>query len=144
MILTGGEYNSTPTAITSGNSSPLQVDTRGRLLAVNSLRASKGKTLTTITTTTTTTVVAAGGVNNFQDVYAIIVTNTSATAISVTFNDGTSNAMVLYAPAGDTRGFTVTADSAIPQAASNTAWTATLSGAASSIYITMLYVTNVA
>jgi hypothetical protein len=119
------------------------VDTRGRLLAVSCLRASRGKQLTAITTNTATTVVTAGGVNNFQDVYAIVVTNTSATSVTVTFNDGTSNVMVLAAPAGDTRGFTVPVDSAISQTASNTAWTATVSSAVTSINITMLFVTNV-
>jgi len=50
--------------------------------------------------------------------------------------------MTLSAPAGDTRGFTVTADSAVPQAATNLAWTATVSSAVSSVLITVLYVTN--
>jgi hypothetical protein len=147
MILTGGEYNTTPTAITSGNSSPLQVDTRGRLLSVNSLRANKGVQYTTIATATETTVVTAGTAGVFQDVYAIVVTNTSATATFVDFRDSTAGTirLSLAAPAGDTRGFTVTADSAMVQATAANNWTATVSGGAvSTIEITMLFVSNVA
>jgi len=142
LILTGAEYNSAPTAIVSGNTSPLMMDTRGQLRVTNSLRASKGYQYSTITVATAQTIVTAGGANNFRDVYSIVITNTSATSVTVLINDGTNNVMTLSAPAGDTRGFTVTADSAVPQAATNLAWTATVSSAVSSVLITVLYVTN--
>jgi hypothetical protein len=50
--------------------------------------------------------------------------------------------MTLAAPAGDSRGFTVPVDSAMVQAAAANNWTATLSGAATSIEISMLYTQN--
>jgi hypothetical protein len=146
MLVFGGEYNTTPTAITSGNCSPLQVDTRGRLISVNSLRANKGVQKTSITVATETTVVTAGAAGVFQDVYAITVTNKSATSVFVDFKDATAGTtrMTLAAPANDTRGFTVTADSAMVQAAAANNWTATVSSAVTSIEITMLFVSNVA
>ena len=144
--LAGGQYNSTPTAITSGNASPLQVDTRGRLLVGNSLRANKGVQKTSITVATETTVLTAGAVGVFQDVYAIVVTNKSATSVFVDFKDATAGTtrLTLAAPAGDTRGFTVTSDSSMVQAVAANNWTATVSSAVTSIEITMLFVSNVA
>lgn len=141
-ILAEAQYNSTQAAMTSGNGSPLQSDKVGRLLVNTSLRANRGRTKTSITTNTATTIIAAGGVNNFVDVFAFVVTNKSATAVTVDFNDGTAVVMTLAAPAGDTRGFTIPADSAIPQATANSAWTATVSAAVTSIEITALYVIN--
>jgi hypothetical protein len=142
--LAEGQYISTQAAMTSGNSSPLQVDKVGRLLAVGALRTLKGVQKTSISTTTETTVVTAGAAGVFNDVYAIVVTNKSATAVFVDFRDATAGTvrMTLAAPAGDTRGFTVPVDSAMVQAAAASNWTATLSGAASSIEISMLYTSN--
>jgi hypothetical protein len=116
------------------------------LISVNSLRANKGVQKTSITVATETTVVTAGAAGVFQDVYAITVTNKSATSVFVDFKDGTAGTtrMTLAAPANDTRGFTVTADSAMVQAVAANNWTATVSSAVTSIEITMLFVSNVA
>lgn len=43
-LLIGGQFNTTPTTITSGNSSPLQLDTNGKLL-VNCTGCSAGSTV---------------------------------------------------------------------------------------------------
>jgi hypothetical protein len=140
--LAEGQYISTQAAMTSTNSSPLQVDKVGRLLAVAALRSLKGVQKTSITTNTATTVVTAGAAGVFNDVYAIVVTNKSATAVFVDFNDGAAVRMTLAAPAGDTRGFTVPVDSAMVQSGAAAAWTATVSSAVTSIEISMLYVSN--
>ena len=86
----------------------------------------------------------AGGANVFNDVYAIVVTNKSATAVFVDFKDATAGTtrLTLAAPASDTRGFTVPVDSAMVQAVAANNWTATVSSAVTSIEITMLYVAN--
>jgi hypothetical protein len=110
--------------------------------SVGAARSTKGVQKTSITVNTETTVVTAGA--GFNDVYAIVVTNKSATAVSVDFRDATAGTvrMTLAAPANDTRGFTVAVDSAMVQAVAANNWTATVSAAVTSIEVTMLYVGN--
>jgi hypothetical protein len=142
--LAEGQYISTQAAMTSTNSSPLQVDKVGRLLSVAVLRTLKGVQKTSITVNTETTVVTAGAAGVFNDVYAFMVTNKSATAVFVDFRDATAGTvrMTLAAPASDTRGFTVPVDSAMVQATAANNWTATVSSAVTSIEITALYTSN--
>ena len=144
-VKTGGRANvgaTYPTAVTNGQRVNAMYDKTGKQIATGALREMKGKQYTTITTNTSTTVVTAGGAGTFNDVYAIVVTNTSATATSITFNDGAANQLTLACPAGDTRGFTVPVDSAIPQTNAAGAWTATAATAVTSLLVTMLYVVN--
>jgi hypothetical protein len=140
----GVARTSNPAAVTNGQRVNGIFDKLGKQVVVGALRDVKGVQKTSITATTETTVVTAGGANVFNDVYAIIVTNTSATGVSVDFRDATAGTirMTLYAPATDTRGFTVPVDSAMVQAVANNNWTATASGAVSSLQITVLYVSN--
>jgi hypothetical protein len=140
----GVARTSNPTAVTNGQRVNGIFDKLGKQVVVGALRDVKGVQKTTISVTTETTVVTAGGANVFNDVYAIIVTNTSATGVSIDFKDATAGTtrMTLYAPATDTRGFTVPVDSAMVQAVANNNWTATASGAVSSLQITVLYVSN--
>jgi len=198
-ILIGGEFNTTPTTITSGNSSPLQLDSAGNVLVnikstvnqqcvgeiasgttdsgnpqkigglaktanptavsdgqrvtaifdklgkqvvVGALRDLKKLQTTTITTTTETTIVTAGSSGVFNDIYGLTISNTSGTAVNVAIKDSTAGTtrMTVMVPAGDMRGFTVPVDSAMVQATAANNWTATVSAAASSIFITALYV----
>ena len=139
----GVARTSNPTAVSNGNRVNASFDKLGKLIAVGAIRDLKGRTKTSITTNTATSVIAAGGVGVFNDVYAIVVTNKSATAVTVDFNDGAAVVMTLAAPAGDTRGFTVAVDSAMVQSGANAAWTATVSAAVTSIEISMLYVSNI-
>jgi hypothetical protein len=140
----GVARTSNPTAVTNGQRVNGIFDKLGKQVCVGAIRDVKGVQKTSITTTTETTVVTAGGVGVFNDVYAIVVTNKSATTVFVDFRDSTAGTvrMTLAAPASDTRGFTVAVDSAMVQAGANANWTATLSGAATSIEISMLYVSN--
>jgi hypothetical protein len=133
-----------PTAVADGQRVNGTFDKQGKLIAVGAIRQLKGVQKTSITTTTETTVVTAGGANVFNDVYAIVVTNKSATAVFVDFKDATAGTtrLTLAAPASDTRGFTVPVDSAMVQAVAANNWTATVSSAVTSIEITMLYVAN--
>jgi hypothetical protein len=133
-----------PTAVTNGQRVNASFDKLGKLIAVGAIRDVKGVQKTSITSTTETVVVTAGGAGVFNDVYAIVVTNKSATGVFVDFRDATAGTvrMTLAAPASDTRGFTVAVDSAMVQAAAANNWTATLSGAVTSVEISMLYVSN--
>jgi hypothetical protein len=142
----GGVARTTnPTAVTNGQRVNATFDKLGKLCTVSALRELKGVQKTSITVATETTVVTAGAAGVFNDVYAFIVTNKSATPVFVDFRDATAGTvrMTLAAPASDTRGFTVTVDSAMVQAVAANNWTATVSSAVSSIEITALYVSNV-
>ena len=144
-VKTGGRANvgtTYPTAVTNGQRVNAMYDKTGKQIVNGALREMKGKQYTTITTNTSTTVVTGGAAGTFNDVYAIVVTNTSATATSITFNDGAANQLTLACPAGDTRGFTVPVDSAIPQTFAAGAWTATAATAVTSLLVTMLFVVN--
>jgi hypothetical protein len=145
MLITGGTFNSTPSAIATGNASPLQLDKQGKLLAVGAVRTTKGVQKTSITTVSETTVITAGAAGVFNDVYAFIITNKSATPVFVDFRDSTAGSvkLTLAAPASDTRGFTVPVDSAMVQGAAANNWTATVSTGVTSIEITALYVSNI-
>jgi hypothetical protein len=140
----GVARTSNPTAVTNGQRVNGIFDKLGKQVVVGALRDVKGVQKTPLSVTTETTVVTAGGAGVFNDVYAIIITNTSATGVSVDFRDATAGTirMTLYAPATDTRGFTVPVDSAMVQAVAANNWTATASGAVSSLQITVLYVSN--
>jgi hypothetical protein len=141
----GVARTSNPTAVTNGQRVNGIFDKLGKQVVVGAIRDLKGVQKTSITVNTETTVVTAGGAGVFNDVYAIVVTNKSATGVSVDFKDATAGTtrMTLYAPATDTRGFTVAVDSAMVQAVAANNWTATVSAAVTSIEITMLYVSNI-
>jgi hypothetical protein len=132
-----------PTAVTTGQRVNAMFDKSGRQVVVGSQREAKGSQKTSITTATETTVVTAFA-SYLIDVYAIVVTNKSATTVFVDFRyqAGGSVILTLAAPANDTRGFTVPVDSAIGGPTTNTAWTAQVSSAVTSIEITMLYALN--
>jgi hypothetical protein len=140
----GVARTSNPTAVTNGQRVNGIFDKLGKMVVVGALRDVKGVQKTSITTNTETTVVTAGTAGVFNDVYAIVLTNKSATGVSVDFKDATAGTtrMTLYAPATDTRGFTVAVDSAMVQAVAANNWTATVSAAVTSIEITVLYVSN--
>src|SRR6516165_4083079 len=104
-----------PTAVANGQRVNASFDKLGKQVVIGALRETKGDQKTSITTTTETTVVTAGGAGVFNDIYGIVVTNKSATTVFVDFRDSTGGAVVttLAAPANDTRGLTLTVDSAI-------------------------------
>jgi hypothetical protein len=133
-----------PTAVSDGQRVPAMYDKLGKAITAGAIRTTKGVQKTSITVATETTVITAGGAGVFNDVYAIVITNKSATSVFVDFRDSTAGTvrMTLAAPASDTRGFTVPVDSAMIQNAAANNWTATVSSAVSSIEITMLYVQN--
>lgn len=140
----GVARTSNPTAVTNGQRVNGMFDKLGKQVAVGALRDVKGVQKTSISANTETTVVTAGAAGVLNDVYAIIITNKSATSVFVDFKDSTGGTvrMTLAAPANDTRGFTVPVDSAMVQATAANNWTATASAAVTSLEITMLYVSN--
>lgn len=99
---------------------------------------------TTITSSTSETTVLTAVAATFLDVYGVIVANTSATAVDVTFKDATAGTtrFNVYVPAGETRGFMLPPDGAHPQTTVNNNWTATCGTSVASVKITMMAVKN--
>lgn len=144
----GGVARTTnPTAVSDGQRVGASFDKLGKQVVVGSVRELKGKQTTIITSSTSeTTIVTAGAAGVFNDVYKLIIANTSATATEVTIRDtttGTGNSLEpFYVPAGDTRGFTLAESGANPQTTAASNWTAQCGTSVASIKITAHYIKN--
>lgn len=144
-VTTGGlGKTANPTAITDGQVVNSLHDKLGKQVVVGSLRDLKSNQKTTITSSTSETTIITADATNFLDLYGLIISNTSATASTVTIKDATSGTtrFILIVPAGDTRGFMLPEGGAHKQAANNNNWTATCGTSVASIEITALFVKN--
>lgn len=137
--LTAAQTNAT------GDYGSFSIDTSGIQIVAGAPRALKGRAAVTITSSTAETTVLAATASTFHDAYGLVLTNTSATATKVTIRDatGAGTATVFEVPATDTRGFMLPLDSAIPQGAVNTVWTAQCGTSVASLEVTLLYVSRV-
>lgn len=142
----GGQARTTnPTAVADADRVNAIFDKLGKQITVGAVRELKGVQKTTITSSTAETTIVTAVASTFCDLYGLVIANTSATACNVTIKDATGGTTraILSVPAGDTRGFMLPVDSAIPQAAVNNNWTATCSASVASIEITAMYVKNI-
>lgn len=142
----GGQARTTnPTAVADADRANFITDKLGKQVVVNSIRDLKGVQKTTITSSTSETTIVTAVASTFLDLYGLIISNSSATACSVTIKDSTSGTTraIITVPATDVRGFILTESAAIPQATVNNNWTATCSASVASIEITALYVKNI-
>jgi len=106
------------------------------------LASLKGRQETTITSSTAaTSIIPAGAAGVFNDLYGVLLSNTSASASEVTIQDGsgTDQPILINVPAGDTRGFVWPSSDAQPQTTAATAWTATCGTSVASMKVTALY-----
>lgn len=120
-------------------------DLQGRqIIRSNVPRGLRIKNTITLTSTTETTLLAQAA-STFHDLTKLWVANTSATAVRVDFRDTTGGSVLfaLYAPAGQTVGFTDSNDP-IEQATVNTNWTAQLSAGVTDVRIFAQAVKNIA
>lgn len=94
-------------------------------------------------TTSVTSILAADGTYGL-DLCSIAIENNSATATEVVFyaNNGTTEVLRAYCPAGDVRGIVFPAGRELTQGAINTAWKAKTVTSVSSVYITCQYIKN--
>jgi hypothetical protein len=78
----------------------------------------------------------------FCDLYGLVLSNSGAAATKVSIRDATGGTirMVFYVPAGDTRGFMLPDEAAVPQTAVNNNWTALCGTATTALDVTALYV----
>jgi len=144
-LLLGGEARTTnPTAVADGQVVRGMRDKLGRLVVVQSHVRDlvQQDAPVTLTTTTETTIIAqAAGV--FHDLTAIIIANTSGTAVRVDIRDATAGTVRIpfYVPAGQTVGAVFSTP--FKQATANNNWTAQLSGAVTDVRISTQAVKNI-
>lgn len=107
------------------------------------LRALKGIQKTTITSSAAETTIVTADAAFKLDIFRLVITNTSASAATVTIKDSTSGTtrFIFAVPAGQTTGFSGPIEAAAIQAAVNSNWTATCTSVAS-IEITAEFVKN--
>jgi hypothetical protein len=142
----GGVAKTTnPTAVSDGQRVNAIFDKLGKQVVVGAVRDMKGVQTTSITLATENTILTTGGAGVFQDLYGLVLTNSSATPVTVAIKDSTGGTtrFTFAVPAGDTRGFMLPVDSAVKQAVANNNWTATVSSAISTMLVTALYVSNI-
>lgn len=145
-IKTGGQARTTnPTAVADADRTNFIADKLGKQVVVGSIRDLKANQVTTITASTSETTIVTAVASTFLDLYGLIITNTSATAVNVAIKDATAGTtrLNIAVPAGDTRGFMLPESGAIKQASVNNNWTATSSASVSSLVITALTVANI-
>lgn len=135
---------SNPTAVADGQVVNDLRDKLGKQIAVSAIRELKGTVHLSLNLTTTETQLIPANATAFNDIYRLIVANTSATACNVTIRDSLSGTTryVFAVAGGATCGFSADAGSATPQALINTAWTAQCSASVGTIEITADYVQN--
>lgn len=133
-----------PAAATAGNLVGALSDKLGKQVVVGSIRDLKDNQITTITTSVSETTIVTQVASTFMDMYGLIITNTSATAVNVAIKDSTAGTtrLNIAVPAGETRGFMLNESAAIKQTTVNNNWTATSSGSITSLIITALTVRN--
>jgi hypothetical protein len=145
IMVAGRATTANPTAVADADVSRIMVDKLGKVIAVGAVRDLKAMQSTTITASTSETTIVTAIASTFCDLYGLILSNSSATATSVTIKDSTTGTTraVIYVPAGDTRGFMLGAGDALPQATVNTNWTATSSASITSLFVSAYYVKNI-
>jgi hypothetical protein len=144
VTIGGQAKTANPTAVTDGQVVNTTHDKLGKLIAVSALRDLKAMQSTTITASASETTIVTAIASTFNDLFGLILTNSSATPTNVTIKDSTGGTTraVIYVPAGDTRGFMLGAGEALPQSTVNTAWTATSSASITSLFVSAYYVKN--
>jgi hypothetical protein len=133
------------TTNTTADYTQLTTDQAGILITAGAPRALKVQQQTTITSSTSETTILTAVVSTFQDVYGLVLTNSSATGTKITIKDATAGTtrLVFWCPANDTRGFMLPIDSAHSQAAVDGNWTATCGTSVASIDVTVMAVKRV-
>lgn len=132
-----------PTATTDGQLTSNMGDKFGRSVMLNNaIRDIMGTQTTTITASVSETTIITQVASTFLDLVSIFISNTSATAVSVSIRDTTAGSVIftLYIPAGDMRGISLTTP--WPQTTVNTNWSAQSSSSVTSLVVSALYIKN--
>jgi hypothetical protein len=140
----GGRYLSAPgTALSTGNRGDLFIDDQHSLVVTGAMRAWVVTQTTTITASTSeTTIVTAGAAGVFNDLQTLILTNSSATATSVTIKDATAGTTRMIIDLAANGGAVINLPVRHPQAVAANNWTATSSASITSLHVYALCVTR--
>jgi hypothetical protein len=144
-VKVGGLATSTnQTRVASGDRTHFTADLAGRQIAnLGQVRELRSKQTTTISASTSETTIVTAAASTFNDLVALIISNTSATAARVDIRDTTAGTILfsLYVPAGDMRGFSLPGVS-IPQTTVNTNWTAQSSASVTDLRVFAVFEKN--
>lgn len=129
-----------PTAVADGDRINTMGNKYGELTTIHAIREMRANQVTTITASTAETTIVTAVASFNLDLYGLIVTNTSATAVNVAIKDATAGTtrLNIAVPANETRGYMLPASDGIKQATANNNWTATVSASVTSVIITAL------
>lgn len=136
-------YTANPTAVDSGDRVNIYADDLGRLVTQPFVpRDLSVQNTITLTSTTETTLIAAAA-STFHDIVWLFLSNSSATQVVVSIRDSTAGTIRLNVTlAASGGGAQIALPVQLTQATVNNNWTAQLSGAVSSVYITAIAVKN--
>lgn len=129
-----------PTAVANGDRVDIYGDDKGRLVVQPFVsRDLIVHNRITLTNTTETTLIAAGGAGVFRDIVGLVISNESATEVRVDIRDSSTGTVRLSLDvAADGGGGVISLPVQLTQASANNAWTAQLSAAVSTVYVTAL------
>jgi hypothetical protein len=136
-IKIGGKARTTdPAAVANGDRADAYFDKLGKQVVMPmAVRERKIKNRIALTTTTETTLVAAGGSGIFRDLSHLSCSNEGATEVRVDIRDAAGGTVwASYDLAPDGGGFVNNYSTPLPQDTANSAWTAQLSAAVSTVY----------
>jgi hypothetical protein len=138
LLGAGEARTSLPTAVGNGDVVRTQHDDLGRIVvAPHSPRDLVTHARLALTTTSETTLIAAGGSGIFRDLVMLILSNESASECRVDIRDSTSGTVRLSMDlAADGGGAVIPFTVPLTQGTANNNWTAQLSTAASTVYVT--------
>lgn len=130
-----------PTTVASGNRVNALYDTLGRQIVSGTLRENLGVQNTAVSTIEVAIVSSSTGL---RDLYGLILANYGSVATRVDVRDSAAGTIraSFYVPANDTRGLMLPVDSAIPQASTGAAWTATNVTTTATVQASAYYVTR--
>lgn len=142
-VLNAAEARTTnPTAVANGDVVRIMADDRGSLVVTNEAPRDlvTGNTRLALTSTTETTLVAAVA-SQFNDLTFLVLSNESATECRVDIRDATAGTVRISVDlAADGGGAVLPFPVPYPQTTANNNWTAQLSAAVSTVYITAVTV----
>lgn len=140
----GNAATALPTAATPGNITGALMDKFGRQVVLPmTVRDLTGTQTTTISASTSETTIVTQAASVFNDLLMLVISNTSATGTRLDFRDTTGGSVLfsLWAPANDTRGFSL-GGVAVPQTSVNTNWTAQSSASVTDLRIYAVFAKN--
>lgn len=140
----GGKGRTTnPTAEADGDRVDATFDDLGRQVVVlNQVRDLTGRQATTLSNTTETTIVTAVA-STFLDLVLLVLTNATATAVSVTIRDDTAGTILGIFDLAANGGAVIPFAVPISQAVVNKPWTAQLSAGSITVHVFAQFVKNV-